>query len=105
MKKVQVKTNLYIQNYGYMGVFHLAKEIIQNSIDELEDPNSNGSRIKVTYDELDDSLLIEDDGRGIPEDDYPIDISCTKLQAGSKFFRSQGGKSSGEFGVKAGARI
>ena len=99
MKKVQVKTNLYIQNYGYMGVFHLAKEIIQNSIDELEDPNSNGSRIKVTYDELDDSLLIEDDGRGIPEDDYPIDISCTKLQAGAKFFRSQGGKSSGEFGV------
>lgn len=99
MKKVQVKTNLYIQSYGYMGVFHLAKEIIQNSIDELEDPNTNGSRIKVTYDELDDSLLIEDDGRGIPENDYPIDISCTKLQAGSKFFRSQGGKSSGEFGV------
>ena len=99
MKKVQVKTNLYIQKYGYMGVFHLAKEIIQNSIDELEDPDTIGKKIKVTYNELDDKLIIEDDGRGIPEEDYPIDVTCTKLQSGSKFFRSQGGKSSGEFGV------
>lgn len=99
MQKVQVKTNLYIQKYGYMGVFHLAKEVIQNSIDELEDPDTNGSKIKITYDELDDKLTVEDDGRGIPEETYPIDITCTKLQSGSKFFRSQGGKSSGEFGV------
>ena len=34
-----------------------------------------------------------------PETDYPIDIFCTKIQSGSKFFRDQGGSSSGEFGV------
>jgi DNA gyrase/topoisomerase IV subunit B len=38
LKKVQTKTNLYIQKYGDMGVFHLFKEVAQNAIDELSDP-------------------------------------------------------------------
>lgn len=99
LKKIQVKPNLYIQKYGPLGDFHLAKEVVQNSVDELEDPNTNGSRIDITYDELDDRLTVEDDGRGIPEEDYKIDLACTKLQMGSKFYRTEGGKSSGEFGV------
>ncbi len=99
LKKVQVKTNLYLQHYGDLGVFHLSKECIQNSFDELEDPNTNGSKVLIKYDKKTDLLTIEDDGRGIPEEDYPIDIICTKLQSGSKFFRNQGGTSSGEFGV------
>lgn len=99
MKKIQVKTNLYLQQYGDQGIFHLAREIIQNSIDELEDIMSGGKRIIIQYDHKTDKLVVIDDGRGIPETDYPIDIACTKLQAGSKFLRSQGGTSSGEFGV------
>lgn len=99
LKKVQVKTNLYIQKYGYMGVFHLAKEIIQNSIDELENPKTNGNKIQISYDKLEDKLIVIDNGRGIPEEDYSIEITCTKLQSGAKFFRTTGGKSSGEFGV------
>ena len=110
MAKVQTKTNLYIQKYGNMGVFHLFKEVAQNSIDEVINPGliaflkSTGEDkkkriIKITYDRLTDKTTIEDDGRGIPEEDYPIDIVCTKLQSGSKFFRDQGGSSSGEFGV------
>ena len=99
MKKIQVKTNLYLQQYGDQGIFHLAKEIIQNSIDELEDPMSDGTKIIIMYDHRTDKLIVIDNGRGIPEIDYPIDIACTKLQAGSKFLRSQGGNSSGEFGV------
>lgn len=103
LKKIQIKTNLYLQSYGPKGTFHIAKEAIQNAIDELEDKNTNGSKIYITFNRLDGKLIIEDDGRGIPEEDYPIDITCTKLQAGSKFFRTQGGKSSGEFGVNLGA--
>ena len=78
---------------------HLAREIIQNNIDECIDPESNGSVIHITYDKLSDMLTCEDNGRGFPEKDYPLDIFCTKNQSGSKFFRDQGGDSAGEFGV------
>lgn len=99
IKKIQTKTNLYIQKYGPAGAFHLAREIIQNNIDECIDPESNGSNIYISYDKEVDMLTCEDDGRGFPEKDYPLDIFCTKNQSGSKFFRDQGGESSGEFGV------
>ena len=99
IKKIQTKTNLYIQKYGPAGAFHLAREIIQNNIDECIDPESNGSNIYITYDKMTDMLTCEDNGRGFPEKDYPLDIFCTKNQSGSKFFRDQGGDSAGEFGV------
>lgn len=99
IKKIQTKTNLYIQKYGPAGAFHLAREIIQNNIDEVIDPESNGSDIYISYDILSDKLICEDNGRGFPEKDYPLDIFCTKNQSGSKFFRDQGGDSAGEFGV------
>ena len=109
LKKIQTKTNLYLQSYGDKGVFHLFKEGAQNAIDEYTDPDcidflkSLGEAGKlpiiVTYDKKTDTVTIEDNGRGIPEEDYPIDIVCTKLQSGAKFFRNQGGASSGEFGV------
>jgi DNA gyrase/topoisomerase IV subunit B len=44
-------------------------------------------------------MIVEDDGRGFPEQDYPMDIFCTKIQSGSKFFRTQSGGTSGEFGL------
>jgi DNA gyrase/topoisomerase IV subunit B len=96
IKKIQTKTNLYIQKYGPAGAFHLAREIIQNNIDECIDPESNGSNIYISYDKESDMLTCEDDGRGFPEKDYPLDIFCTKNQSGSKFFRDQGGDSAGE---------
>lgn len=102
--KVQLKPNMYIQKFGSYGTFHLAKECIQNSFDELEDPNTNGTKVDITYDRKSDRLRIEDDGRGIPENGYPIDIVCTTLQSGSKFFREDG-RSSGEFGVDIGALV
>ena len=79
IEKVQVKTNMYIQKYGYHGVFQMIKEGAQNCIDELSDEATNGSKYTITHDKLTDKVTIEDDGRGIPEDSYPIDIACTKL--------------------------
>ena len=99
IKKIQTKTNLYIQEYNEEASFHLFREVAQNCFDECEDEDSMGSRTDISYDELTDITVIEDDGRGIPEEDYPLDIFCTKIQSGSKFFRDQGGSSSGEFGV------
>lgn len=98
LEKVQLKPNMYIQKFGALGTFHLAKECIQNSFDEFEDPDTNGSEVLIKYDKKIDKLYIDDNGRGIPEDTFPIDIVCTKLQSGSKFQR-ENGRSSGEFGV------
>ena len=99
IKKVQTKPNLYLQNYGPEGVFHLGREIFQNSFDECTDQESEGNSIYISYDILSEMVTCEDNGRGFPEKDYPLDIFCTKLQSGSKFNRDQGGNSSGEFGV------
>lgn len=98
LEKIKLKTNLYIQEYGDQMIDHLFREVAQNSIDELNDPDSNGSKIYITYDVATDIIMCEDDGRGFPEKDYPLDIFCTKIQSGSKFYR-ENGASSGEFGV------
>lgn len=99
ISKIQTKTNLYIKQYGPEGAFHLVREVVQNSIDEDMDKDSPGQEVLVTYDTLTDKLTCEDDGRGFPEADYPMDIFCTKIQSGSKFFRDQSGVTSGEFGL------
>lgn len=99
IKKIQTKPNLYILKFGPAGAAHLFREVGQNAVDECTDPESPGSHITITYDKATDIIRCEDDGRGFPEIDYPLEIFCTKIQSGSKFFRDQGGNSSGEFGV------
>lgn len=99
IEKIQMKTGMYISYVGEKGALHLAKEVIQNAIDECQNPKSPAKNIFIKLDLLDGRITIEDDGRGIPEDDYPMDILCTKLNSGSKFTREQGGASSGENGV------
>ena len=97
--KIKRKTGMYISYVGEKGALHLAKEVIQNAIDECANPKSPAKDITITLDILSDTLTVEDDGRGIPEDTLPMDILCTKLNSGSKFTREQGGASSGENGV------
>lgn len=99
IEKIQTKTNMYIQQYGSEGAFHLAREVIQNAVDECIDPDSGGKNIRISYDYMSDKLISEDDGRGFPEVDYPLDIFCTKIQSGSKFYRDQSGNTAGEFGL------
>lgn len=105
ISKIQTKTNLYIKQYGPEGAAHLVREVVQNSIDEDMDKDSPGSNILITYDSTTDKFTCEDDGRGFPEADYPMDIFCTKIQSGSKFFRDQSGVTSGEFGLTASPKI
>ena len=97
--KIKMKTGMYISYVGEKGALHLAKEVIQNSIDECANPKSPAKNINIALDLLSDTISVEDDGRGIPEDKLPMDILCTRLNSGSKFTREQGGASSGENGV------
>ena len=99
IEKIQTKTNFYISERGPGAEFHKFREVAQNAIDECNDPNSNGSNIIITYDETTKMCTVEDDGRGFPEIDIPLDIFCTKIQSGSKFTRSQGGNTAGELGL------
>ena len=96
IRKIQVKTNMFLQSYGAGGVFHLFKEVAQNGLDEVSDENSDGRSVYIRIDTLEDSAYVEDDGRGFPETDFPLDIFCTTLQSGSKFKRESGGKTAGE---------
>ncbi|MFH1985619.1 MAG: DNA topoisomerase IV subunit B [Pseudomonadota bacterium] len=77
---------------------HLAQEVIDNSVDEAISGYAN--RIDVTLFE-DDSLLVVDNGRGMPVDIHPeegitgVELIMTRLHAGAKFsdknYRFSGG--------------
>jgi DNA gyrase/topoisomerase IV subunit B len=99
IRKVQIKTNMYINEYGEAGSFHMGREMVQNGFDECLDKDSPGDTIEISYDKSTDILKVEDNGRSFDESDYPIDIFMTTLQSGSKFFRESGTATSGEFGV------
>ena len=98
LDKVRTKTNMYIQEYGNDRIKHCWVEVAQNSLDECNNPNSNGDKIDITYDIATDIVSVEDNGRGFPSS-LQLNIFCETLQSGSKFFRDQGGVTNGEFGV------
>lgn len=98
IKRIQVKPNMYISYLGSRGACHLAKEAINNMIDECINTNSPGKNISIFIDEEENVFSVTDDGRGIPFES--IKMLCTISHSGSKFTREgSGGSSAGENGV------
>ena len=65
LEAVRKRPGMYIGSTDKRGLHHLIWEIVDNSIDEVI--NGFGSKIKITM-HKDDSISVEDEGRGVPVD-------------------------------------
>ena len=85
---VRRRPSMYIGSTDQRGLHHLVYEIVYNSIDEAMAGFCN--KVTVTLDE-DDTVTVEDNGRGIPVDIHPstkisaLETVMTVLHAGAKF--------------------
>lgn len=106
LEHVRERTGMYIGNRDVRGMHHLVTEVVDNSIDEVMAGHATNIEVTVNVDE---SLTVQDDGRGIPVDlDESIGRSAlegvmTMLKYGGKFdnkaYKTSGGLHG--IGVKA----
>ena len=103
LEPVRRRPGMYIGGTDERAFHHLAAEVLDNAMDEAV--AGHASRIEVSL-EADGTLVISDNGRGIPVDPHPrfpdksaLEVILTMLHSGGKFSGKAYATSGGLHGV------
>lgn len=99
MEAVRKTLGQYISYTGSKGWLNAGRELIQNMLDEMNDPNSFCTEGTVVFIEREQRFIVSDNGRGIPFGD--IERVYSSPHTSKNYQKSAGCYSSGSHGVGA----